>query len=206
MTITSKNELCNLAVGRLGNYGTINDIDQPKTDKEIVCALWYDISRQAFLKMAMPNFAIARKRVSQVSGITVPYPFAYAYEYPSDCLKVLGIGAVEDKKNDYTVEGNRIYTDVLYEDGLPLRYIKDITDVTAMSPEFKIGFSWYMAGNIALEITQDLNKVKLIEQLLPQKLSELSGLNAQENRPIRISNSRFKQARISGRATDDNKR
>ena len=89
----------------------------------------------------MPNFAIARKRVARIVE-TPPYPFGYSYEYPSDCLKVLGIGAVEDKRNNYTVENNRIYTDVLYEDGLPLRYIKDFTDVSLMSPEFKIGFSY----------------------------------------------------------------
>ena len=205
MGINSKNELCNLAVGRLGNFPSVNNIDTPQSDPEIVCALWYDISRQSFLKLAMPNFAIARKRVAQVVE-TVPYPFTYAYEYPNDCLKVLGIGAVEDKKNNYTVENNRIYTDELYEDGLPLRYIKDIEDVTKMSPEFKIEFSWYMAGNIALEITQDLNKVKMIEELLPSKLSCLSGLNAQENMPIRISRSRFRQSRHTGFVDNSRKR
>lgn len=205
MPITSKVDLCNMSIGRLGNYGTISNIDTPRSDAEITCALWYDISRQAFLKLAMPNFAIARKRVSQVVE-TPPYPFGYSYEYPSDCLKVLGIGAVEDKENNYTVENNRIYTDLQYDEGLPLRYIKDITDVSKMSPEFKIEFSWYMAGNIALEITQDLSKVKMIEEILPSKLSMLSGLNAQENRPIRISRSRFKNARRTGFGGQDIKR
>ena len=205
MTITSKVDLCNMAVGRLGNFGTISDIDTPKEDKEIICALWYDISRQTFLKMTMPNFSIGRKRVSQ-STETPPYPFSYAYEYPSDCLKVLGIGAIEDKENNYTVENNMIYTDVFYEDGLPLRYIKDVTDVSAMSPEFKEGFSWYFAGNIALEITQDINKAKLIQEILPQKLATLSGLNAQENKPIRISRSKFKASRRNGFPASDNKR
>lgn len=205
MSITSKVDLCNMAIGRLGNYGTISDIDTGVDDKEIICALWYDISRQAFLKMTMPNFAIAYKRVAQVVE-TPPYPFTYSYEYPSDCLKVLGIGAIEDKRNNYTVNSNRILTDVLYSDGLPLRYIKDITDVSLMSPEFKIGFSWYLAGNIALEVTQDLNKVQLIEKLLPEKLSTLSGLNAQENTPIRISHSKFKAARRNGWPSSENKR
>lgn len=197
MSINSKVDLCNLALGHLGNYGTISDIDLPNTDKEIVFALWYDVARQTFLKMTMPNFAMARRSVSRVVE-TPPYPFAYSYEYPSDCLKVLGIGSVEDKENNYTVENNRIYTDVLYEDGLPLRFIKDIADVSKMSPEFKVGFSWYLASVTALEVTQDLDKVKLIESILPEKMSSLSGLNAQENRPIRISNSRFKESRYSG--------
>lgn len=205
MPITSKVDLCNMALGRLGNYGSISNIDTPESHAEIVYALWYDISRQTFLKLSMPNFAIARKYVSEIDE-TPPYPFTYSYEYPSDCLKVLGIGAVEDKENNYTVENNRIYTDVQYADGLPLRYIKDVTDVSRMSPEFKIEFSWYLAGNTALEITQDLSKVKIIEEILPSKLSMLSGLNAQENRPIRISRSRFKSARFTGTPTEYNKR
>jgi hypothetical protein len=205
MAISSKNDICNLALGHLGNYGTISNIDTPRKQHEITFALWYDISREAFLKIAMPNFALARKRIALVSE-TPPYPFTYSYEYPSDCLKVLGIGAVEDKKNDYTVEANRLYTDVEYEDGLPLRYIKNITDVNSMSPEFIVGFSWYLAGNVALIITQDKDKAMAIQRMVPMKITELSGLNAQENLPIRISRSRFKGARATGYPTVYNKK
>ena len=205
MAINSKVELCNLSISHLGNFGTISNIDTPKSDKEITFALWYDISRQTFLKMTMPNFALARKSLALVSE-TPPPPFSFSYAYPSDCLKVLGIGSIEDKLNNYTVEGRRIYTNVEYPDGLPIRYIKDVTDVTAMSPEFKLGFSWFLAGNTAMDITQDAGIVKMIEALMPEKMSTLSGLNAQENMPIRISRSKFLQARVSGFPTNQRKR
>lgn len=205
MAINSKVDLCNMALSHLGNYGTVSDIDSPETDPEITFSIWYDISRQTFLKMTMPNFALSRKTVAQKSG-TPPYPFAYHYEYPSDCLKVLGIGSIEDKKNDYSVEGRSIYTDVLYEDGMPIRYIGDITDVTIMSPEFKVGFSWYLASHVAADITQDMSKVQFIEQILPEKMSSLAGLNAQENMPIRKSVSKFKQSRVNGFPSSQRKR
>lgn len=205
MAINSKVELCNLAISHLGNFGTISDIDAPDSDKEVTFSLWYDISRQTFLKMTMPNFCLARKNLALVVE-TPPAPFSFSYAYPSDCLKILGIGNIEDKKNNYTVEGNRIYTNVEYEDGLPIRYIKDITDVTSFSPEFKVGFSWFLAGNVAMDITQDVNKVKMIEAVLPEKMSTLSGLNAQENMPIRISRSKFKEARVSGFPCNERKR
>jgi len=194
-----------MAISHLGSYGTISDIDTPTTDPEITMSLWYDVALQTFLKISIPNFAMARKRVAQVSE-TPPYPFLYSYEYPSDCLKVLGIGAVEDKKNNYTVEGRRIYTDVLYDEGLPLRYIKHYTDVTTMSPEFKVSFSWYLASLTCLEITQDKEKMKFLEEIIPQKISNLSGMNAQENMPIRKSVSKFKESRRTGYATDQVKR
>lgn len=201
MAISSKVDLCNMSLGHLGNYGTITDIDTPTEDKEITFALWYDISRQTFLKMTMPNFALDRKIVSLRS--TLP-PFGtalgyqYAYEYPNDCLKLLGIGEVMDKENNYAVEGRNIWTDDYYENGLPIRYIKDITDVTVMSPEFKMSFSVYLASNVALEITQDATKANAMLKMLPEKLASLGALNAQENMPIRISHSRFKEARFNG--------
>lgn len=205
MAINSKVELCNMAISHLGNYGTVENIDEPKTDKEVTCALWYDVALEYFLKIAMPNFAMSRKTVAALSE-TPPSSFTFVYEYPNDCLKVLGIDDVELRKNDYTVEGNRIYTSVEYTGGLPIRYIKKFTDVTLMSPEFKIEFSWFLASLIALDVTQDLQKAKMIEDMVPSKIAVLSGMNAQENRPIRISASRFKQSRYTGFVSDDNKK
>lgn len=208
MALTSKIDLCNLSLGHLGNFGTISNIDTPSNDKEITFALWYDISRQTMLKMLMPNFALARKVVAQV---ITPAPFGnaqgyqQAYEYPTDCLKVLGIGEVKDKENNYAVEGNLIWTNEPYPDGLPLRYIKDIEDVTMMSPEFKMTFSLFLASNTCMDITQDANKAKLLLQLLPEKISTLSGLNAQENMPIRKSVSRFRASRWTGFVSEPNK-
>jgi hypothetical protein len=201
MSITSKVEICNLALSHLGNYGTISNIDTPTDDKEIICAQWYDITRQMLLKKAMPNFALGRKLVAELV-VTIPFGYAHAFEYPIDCLKVLGLGNLDEREQfTFSIEakpggnGQAILTDDEWEDGLQLRYIKDISLVTTMSPEFKLMLSWELAANIALPVTQDAAKAKLIRDGIPGKLSELSGLNAQENRPIRRSVSRFLAAR-----------
>jgi hypothetical protein len=196
MAINSKNDICNMALSHLGNYGTVNDIDTPTNDKETTFALWYDITRQATIKLLMPNFALARKTVAKI--VTTPaFGFKIVYEYPNDCLKLLGIGDINEKDYNYAVEGNRIYTDYEWPDGLPVRYLKDIKDVNTMSPEFKVEFSFELAANVALPITQDPQKAALIIKQLPEKRASLSGLNAQENKPIRVSRSQFKQARYA---------
>jgi hypothetical protein len=209
MAINSPVELCNMALGHLGNYGVINDITDPTEDKETTFALWYDISRQTFLKMMMPNFALARRRVAKV--VTAP-PFGndagyqYAYEYPADCLKALGLGEVSLKENNHAVEGGYIWVDEEYTDGAPLRFVKDVTEVGAMSPEFKMGFSIFLAINVCAEVTQDDAKTKMLLQRLPEKLALITGLNSQENMPVRISRSRVMEARINGFATQPTKR
>lgn len=209
MTVNSKVDICNMALGHLGNYGTISNIDTPTNDKETTFALWYDICRQNFLKTVMPNFCLARKIVAQVVA-AAPFGselgYQYAYEYPSDCLKLLGVGELREKENNYSVEGNLIWTSEEYTTGLPIRYIKDVTDVTKFSPEFKMGLSLFLAQNVALDITQDVNKANSLLKMIPEKMAIISGLNAQENPPIRISRSRFHEARATGFVSEVDKR
>lgn len=203
--ITTKVDVCNLALGDLGNRNTVTNIDTPKNDKEIICSLWYDITRQLLLKTMMPNFALNRLIVSQK---TVPpgympvvgssYGYAYAYEYPNRCLKLLGVGDVDiGSDNKPTIENGLIFSNTLYANGMPIRIVDDITDVTAMSPEFIITLAKEIAKRIALPVTQDQGKKKTATEDAAKEISNATALNAQENKPIRRSISRFRQARYS---------
>jgi len=194
MAVTSKVEICNLALSFLGNYGTVTDIDTPSDPKELVFAQWYDICRQTLIKEMVPNFALARVIVAKLVETPV-FGYAYFYEYPNTCLKVLGIDNVNWSRNDYDVTEGKISTDVDFPEGLPLRFVKDIEDVNSMSPEFKILFARYLSAHVALPITQDVAKANSIWASLPAALSSASAQNAQENKPIRISRSKFKEAR-----------
>ena len=187
-----------MALGFLGNYETISSLESPVSDKEIVFSLWYDVSRQALLKEVKPNFACKRKYVASVD-ISIPDEFGYqaAYEYPSDCLKVLGLGDIDEKYNDYTVEAGYIYTDETYENGLPLRYIADVEIVTEFTPEFKILLAMYLAANTGLQITQDPNKAKMAFELYSANKISVASLSTQENKPVRIENSKFLQSKIT---------
>lgn len=205
MAISSKSEICTMALSLQGDFGTIHDIDTPTNDKERTFALWYDVCRQFVLKLMMPNFALARDIVSR-SNTVPPFGYAYYYDYPQLCLKVLGVGEIKDKENNYGVEGNRIMHDTLYDTGMPLRFIKDIDDVNQFSPEFKILLSEYLAAYTALPNTQDVAKATALMNQLPAKMSTASGLNAQENMPIRISKSLYKQSRYNGYPTNTDKK
>lgn len=199
--MASKVEICNLTLSLLGNKDTISNIDTPKSDKEIIFAQWYDVCRQTLLKQVMPNFSLARKIVGKLV-LTPVFGFEYAYEYPNDCLKVLGRGDIDLKEREYTVEskpggGQAIYLGYDYEDGLELRYVKNVTDVNSFSPEFKILLAQYIGKYVALPITQNPQKAVAIKTDLPLEMASVSGMNAQENPPIRISRSRFRAARTS---------
>ena len=202
MSINSKVDLCNMAISLMGNTtSTVSNIDTPTNDKERVMALWYDICRQFVLKLMMPNFALERLIVSQLAE-TPAFGYAYFYEYPNTALKILGVGEIQEKMNDYVIESTptgvqAIAHDTDYTEGMPIRIIRDVTDINRFSPETKLLLAQYLAAYTCMPITQDAVKAKKLKDELPAEISTASGLNAQENRPVRISNSRFKAARVN---------
>lgn len=205
MSINSKNEICNMALNILGNASTVTDIDAGNSDKEITFRLWYNISRQMALKEMMPNFALDRDFFPK--KIKAPrFGDLFKYDKPIYCLKVLGIGNIKDKENNYSVEGDSILTSVDDDRGLPVRFVRDITDVSKFSPEFKIVFAHYLASNVCLALTQDPSKAKLIKDNIPILISNLSSINAQENMPIRKSQSLFRKARYSSQPSNTDKK
>ena len=208
--VNSPEDICNLAVGMLGNFNTINSIESPVSDKETVLSLWYPITRQALLKEIKPNFALKNKLVSKQSE-DGNHRYTYAYEYPSDCLQVLGIGDLDEKVNDYVINANsnsipRIYSNEDYTGGLKLRYVADVTEVSLFSPEFKILLARVLSGNVAPQITQDMDKVKMAMEIAKTAKLSAAGLNVQENRPVRIETSKFRQSRTSDVSTGREKK
>lgn len=199
MAVNSPNDICNMALASLGNYGTVSDITTPTNDKERALAVWYDICRQFVLQLLMPNFALSRIITAQLEEVPA-FGYSYFYEYPENALKILGIDEAKYKRNEHSVEltplgVKAIAHDYDYEDGIPLRIIKDVEDITLWTPEAKLLLSQYLAAYAALPITQDVNKAAALRAALPAEISSASAINAQENVPIRISNSLFKASR-----------
>ena len=204
----SKVQICNLAAGSQGLKNSINNIDTPRSDKEIVFAQWYDITRQHMLKFLMPNFALARKFVAQISVIPPAYAQYYtaAYSIPSDCLKVLGLGPIDTDDSKPTVESGMILTNVYYPSAPSLRYIADVTDVTQFSPDFIMAFAAVLGKLTAMVNTQDPAKKQSLLTDAVMEWHNSSAQNAQENKPMRYSRSRFREARRTTFVARDGKR
>ncbi len=206
VVVNSAEEICNLGLGNLGNYGSISSLtSKTPTDKEKVFRKWLPVCRQFVLKLAMPNFSLAREIVSE-SATTPEFGYDRQFDKPTSCLKVLGIGNAQDKQNNYAVEGDFIMTDEEFPDGMPVRYIKDITVYSKYTPEIVLLLAQYLAAYTCMEITQDPQKAGKLKSELPQEISISSGLNAQENMPIRVSNSRFRASRTSDNPSFTNKK
>ena len=84
--MTTKVQICNLALGRIGINQYIEDIDDPN-DKARACKQFYDLCRQQALQDFPWNFARAVVALAELT--TDPPPgWPFAYRYPTDCLQV----------------------------------------------------------------------------------------------------------------------
>lgn len=197
--MASKVQISNLALSKLGSYGSLENIDTPHKPAEKVFAKWWDYARQIAIKYMIPNFARDR-RVLAPDAKAPAFGYSKRFEYPSDCVRVLGFGEQRAKKNNYSIEGNWILTDAATEDddgnvSLNLRFCKDIPDISKWTPDFIDAFTWILAYTVNMEITQDMEKQVYLEQILNSKKAEAAGVNSQENMPIRLNNSKFRASR-----------
>lgn len=199
MSLSVKSQVCNLALSRLGAYGSIENIDTPQKPAEVVCSKWWGHARDMALKTIQPNFALTRRYISLNDEEPV-FGYSYQYRYPSDCLHFIGIGDIKDKENNYTIESGedkRLYirTNAYSGEPLPCRFVRKVEDVSFYTPEFIEELSWFLAYCINMEITQDVQKQQYLEQIMIRKKQEAASLNALENIPVRINTCRFKEAR-----------
>lgn len=196
-TFNSKVQICNLAAGSQGLKNSINNIDTPKSDKEIVFAQWYDITRQHVIKFLMPNFALQRVRLAALPAVPDAYSddYEYAYPVPQNCLRVLGLGPIDTCDEKPTIENNIIFTNVFYPTAPVCRFVEDIKDVTQFTPDFIMCFSFILGKVTALVNTQDSSKKASLLKDATEAWINSTAQNAQENKPIRVSRSRFREAR-----------
>lgn len=189
----SKVDLCNLALSLIGNK-TITSIETPTTAEEKICKLWYEKTLKQALINASPNFARARANIP-MSNYTNPFGFINAFKIPNDCLKVLGIGEVDNIQADFSVESEYILTNENQDNSLPIRYIKYIEDDTKFSSGFIDYFVYLLANNICYQINKDSNLKQFLEQMTDKKLLDCRTNENQESKLKIISKSRYQMSR-----------
>lgn len=152
--MASEVDICNLALGHLGDNATVASLDPPEGSAQAEhCARFYPIARDALLEMHAWKFATRRAALSQLAVDSAPWQFAYAE--PADSLKVLAVqppGASSDVESEaFETESAAdgaalILTDT--QDAV-LRYIAHVSDTTVFSPLFVLALSWHLASMLA---------------------------------------------------------
>jgi hypothetical protein len=170
--MASEVDICNLALGHLGDNATVASLDPPEGSAQAEhCARFYPIARDSLLELHDWNFATRR---AQLAALTNNWPqWDYAYAKPSDCLRVLAV-IPPNVADDYTtvvgitanglpmtggttvpqpyaVELNDDLAEVILTDqeDAVLRYTVRTTDTTKFSPLFVVTLSHHLASMLA---------------------------------------------------------
>ena len=194
-------DVCNLALAYIGNTQPIASMVE-QTKGAILCGRFYNLTREQLLKAFPWNFAVKTEDLTEVTTETDDQ-FAYRYEYPEDCLRVLRVGEEEDGEdtvNHYvvrTVDSNgtlskRIACDI--EDARA-KYIFDVQDIEAMPAEFIDVLALSLALRLAGPMVTDARMVQSVQQQYQYSLAIAKQMCAMEQRQPMIKENKYSSAR-----------
>lgn len=174
----------NAALVKLGEKPITSMDDQVKAAE--LAKLRYDSIRQSALTMHRWNFAKDRLALTPLSS-TPAFGFAYQFERPSSCLRVIGTGGVP-----YRLEGSRILCDsnVLY-----LEFTKDVTNPQEWTIYFSELVVALLAKELAWAITQSDSMKEDMNKEFEKCLKRAKYLNATENGQTQIASELYLDAR-----------
>lgn len=173
--MASEVDICNLALGHLGDSATVSSLYPPEGSAQAEhCARFYPIARDSLLELHPWNFSTTRVALASLGS---GWPeWQYCYASPTDAINILSI-LDQEASNDYSVSNNYGYTQsgfplvgsgtytpqpyaqetlddgtvVIYtnQENAVCRYTRVVTDTTVFSPLFVDALSWYLASYLA---------------------------------------------------------
>lgn len=183
--------ICSNALLLLGAQ-TINDFaDQSAIDRAKLCANLYPYQRDSILRAHPWNCCI--KRVVLAPLATGPaFGFSHAFEIPSDCIRVLGVGA-GGVQIDYQLESNTIQADTTI---LELRYVYRNEIESSWDVHLIDLMTIAMAAALAYPITQSTSERDSREAKLAQVLKQAKAVDGQEVPPQTLGDERLLASRF----------
>jgi len=183
--MASEIDICNLALGHLGDEANVQSIDPPDgTAQAQHCARFYAIARDATLEMHNWGFASRREDLAQLATPTTN-AWKYQYQKPVDAVKMICVlpkdiaylegQGDDDNKYPFVIEEDRILTNV---PDAKARYVARITDPTRFSPLFVVTFSYKLAGFLAGPIIKGTAGMSVAKQMANEAKEQLAHASA----------------------------
>ena len=209
-SITSIVSVCNLALGHLKVAPVSNVTTDPKTSEERICALYYDITRQAVLESV--NWSFATKRAI-VAASAAPPSFGFPYQsgpMPPDFLKLVGVydpqGQIYINTNNqyYEFENNIIF--IAQTAPYYIKYIADITDVSKFDRLFTMNLSYALAVSMSEALKISATLLQVLNEKWKEWQTKALVVNGQQGGVIRVNESNYIKGRRSPSLTGYSRR
>jgi hypothetical protein len=168
--------------------GSINSFDDPGAGAAVAKALYVPLL-EAMLTRTYWRFSIKKKKLNLLSQ-TPLNEWKYAYQIPTDCLKIERVYQVKS----YQVFRDLIYTNVL---DIDIDYVYRV-DTSLLPSYFVLAFTYKLASEFALSVTDDTNKNQTYEAKFREAQGEAFAADAQQHPQIPIQDSPFTDVRSGG--------
>ncbi len=180
-------EICNMAIRALGSGKTIASLVE-KSEEARACNSFFDSSRDKVLVESDWPFA----RNYATLGLVASSPngdWAYAYQYPSDCLMALKIvGPVRTPARNQEIpfeRGNLSGSQAIFTDQVDaiLKYTQRVTNTGLYPADFLKALYLYLATQIGPSITggDPFKSVSRVGQLYLFEVSQAKANRANES-------------------------
>lgn len=175
---TTSVDIANLALYQLG----ADKIDALADDNERAkaCNEFYNQSRQEILVLTRPGWNCAKKRLELDVDNSVPtFDYNNKFRLPDDCLRVLYPSDTNGQpvRVDWERRGKYL---LINDSNCFLVYIKDLEDVTEMSPLLIRSISLQIASHISVRLKQSTTLKKNIDADLAVAVGLAEGTEASE--------------------------
>lgn len=162
--MTSVVSICNMALSCIGE-ARIDDLDEGSAASQ-QCSLHYEPSRDYILELHGWKFA-QQLIAPSLSAEDPPTGWAYAYTYPSNCLRVQQVGqnaaALSDMDEEFDVQSNAAGTGkliVTQQTTAIIRYTRKVTNPQLFSPAYIESLQWWLASKMAFKLTSEPGEMK----------------------------------------------
>jgi len=202
--MASETDICNLALGHLGDTASVTSLNPPEGSAQAEhCARFYPLARDALLELHPWGFATRRVALALLGNGWPEWDYSYAQ--PADALNLIAV-LPPDATNDYSqglasvalaaggyvpqdfsCETDPGGADVIYTDqpDAVLRYTAIITDTSRFSPLFVVALSWQLAAFLAGPILKGeagAAEAKRCSAMMRAYLAEAAESDAQQRR------------------------
>jgi len=178
-------DICNLALGHIGNKAEITAIVPPDGSAEAAqCGKFYPIARDECLSEFDWGFAKRRQVLAQISG-TAPSGWEYWYSVPNPYLVARQLVVEEyDTPVQFTTESHETHGTIILANtnNAELWYTAVITDTTKYPPLFIHALSWLLASYLSLPLTREPKIKEIAVQQYNANMGKAKAIDASQGK------------------------
>jgi hypothetical protein len=179
--------ICNSALIKAGAEPILSLTENSKAAR--LCNEQYEKLRDEVLRAHPWNFAIHRVCLARLS-VSPSFEFAYQYQLPSDCLRVLRMAFAG---STFKIEGRSLLTD---EPTAKILYIRRELDPQRFDSQFREALAYRIAADLAFPLAASTTLSQALWRLYEQQLATARSMDGQEGTPDNLQADAWINSRI----------